>query len=402
MRSFWLVAKREYRRTVVRRGFLIMTVAIPLGMAALIVLAILIEGMGADNRPIGYVDYSGTLDPGLLASLPDDNSHTQIRSFVDEELALAALEGEEIQAFFVLPAEYPQTLHTELYYLEDPPGGDAWGDFDDFVRVNLVSTLPEEMQELLLEGPDITVYDLASNREFSEASIVNVILPFVATFFFIFATMSAAGPMLGVVAGEKENRTIEVMVTSVTPGQLIGGKAVGLLAASLTQLAIYIVAAVIGLIVAAQYVPELQQVEVPWVYLGIMVLFFLPTFALISAVMIAIGSAVTELQQGQQLAGLLNLVFMVPLFLLPMLMQNPGGPLMVFLTIFPTTSFMTISLRWGLGTVPMWQIGVAWVLLMATTIFVVWAAARVFRVGMLRYGQPLSFKSAVAAIRGSG
>ena len=194
------------------------------------------------------------------------------------------------------------------------------------------------MQELLLEGPDITVYDLASNREFSEASIVNVILPFVATFFFIFATMSAAGPMLGVVAGEKENRTIEVMVTSVTPGQLIGGKAVGLLAASLTQLAIYIVAAVIGLIVAAQYVPELQQVEVPWVYLGIMVLFFLPTFALISAVMIAIGSAVTELQQGQQLAGLLNLVFMVPLFLLPMLMQNPGGPLMVFLTLFPTTS----------------------------------------------------------------
>ena len=63
MRSFWLVAKREYRRTVVRRGFLIMTVAIPLGMAALIVLAILIEGMGADNRPIGYVDYSGTLGP---------------------------------------------------------------------------------------------------------------------------------------------------------------------------------------------------------------------------------------------------------------------------------------------------------------------------------------------------
>jgi len=159
---------------------------------------------------------------------------------------------------------------------------------------------------------------------------------------------------------------------------------------------------VIGLIVAAQYVPELQQVEVPWVYLGIMVLFFLPTFALISAVMIAIGSAVTELQQGQQLAGLLNLVFMVPLFLLPMLMQNPGGPLMVFLTIFPTTSFMTISLRWGLGTVPLWQVGVAWAVLMATAIFTVWAAARIFRVGMLRYGQPLSFKSAVAAIRGNG
>jgi ABC-2 type transport system permease protein len=402
MRNFWLVAKHEYRGTVVRRGFLIMTIAIPLGMAALIALGILVEGMGADNRPIGYVDYSGTLDPGLLASLPDDNSHTQIRSFADEEPALAALEGEEIQALFVLPAEYPQTLHSDLYYLEDPPGGDAWGDFDDFVRINLLASLTEEMQELLLEGPDITVYDLASNREFSEASIINVVMPFVVTFFFIFATMSGAGYMLGVVAGEKENRTIEVMVTSVTPVQLIGGKAAGLLAASLTQLAIFVVAAVVGLIVAAQYVPEIQQLEVPWLYLSIMALFFLPTYALISAVMIAVGAAVTDLQQGQQLAGLLNLFFMLPLFLLVLLFKDPGGPLMVFFTLFPTTSFMTISLRWGLGTVPLWQIGVAWVLLVATTIFMIWAAARVFRVGMLRYGQPLNLKSAVAAIRGSG
>jgi ABC-type Na+ efflux pump permease subunit len=190
MRSFWLVAKHEYRGTVVRRGWVIMTIAIPVGMAALIALVILVEGMGADNRPIGYVDYSGTLDPGLSASLPDDSGHIQIRSFADEEQALAALEGEQIQALFVLPAEYPQTLHTDLYYLEEPPGGDAWRDFDDFVRVNLLSSMPAEMQELLLEGPDITVYDLASNREFSEKSIINVVLPFVATFFFIFATMS--------------------------------------------------------------------------------------------------------------------------------------------------------------------------------------------------------------------
>ena len=399
MRNFWLVAKHEYRGTVVRRGFLIMIIAIPLGMAALIGLAILVDNMGSDSRPVGYVDYSGTLDAGLLAGLPEDS--TEIRAFADEELARAALEGEEIQALFVLPAEYPQTLASDLYYLEEPPGGDTWRDFDGFVRVNLLSGMTEEMQELLLEGPEITVYDLASNREFSEGSIVNVILPFVATFFFVFATMSGAGYMLGVVAGEKENRTIEVMVTSVTPGQLIGGKAVGLLAASLTQLAIYVVAAVIGVIVAAQYVPEFQQLQVPWLYLGIMVAFFLPTYALISAVMIAIGAAVTELQQGQQLAGLLNLLFMLPLFLIILLFKDPGGPLMVFFTIFPTTSFMTISLRWGLGTVPLWQVGVGWVLLVATTVFMLWAAARVFRAGMLRYGQPLNLKSAVAAIRGS-
>ncbi len=400
MRNFWLIAKQEYRRTVVRRGFVILTAAIPIGMIALIALAILVEGMGADKRPIGYVDPSGTLDPGVQARMPDSGSSVQIRAFPDQETALVALESEEIQAFYVLPDDYPQTLHTQLYYLEEPPSEEVWADFDDFVRLNLLAAMPQQMQTRLFEGPDITVHDIASNREFSESSIINVILPFVATFFFFFATMSAAGYMLGVVAGEKENRTIEIMVTSVTPGQLIGGKTLGLLAAALTQLGIYVLAAIIGLAVAAPYVPELQRVIVPWGYLGIMALFFLPTYVLISAVMVAIGGAVTEVQQGQQLAGLLNLVFMLPVFLISILFENPGHPIMVFFTLFPPTSFLTVSLRWGLGTVPMWQIGAGWMLLVAAAVFMVWAAARVFRAGMQHYGQPLNLKAALVAIRG--
>ncbi len=402
MRSFWLIAKHEYRRTVVRRGFVILTAAIPLGMVALVALGILVEGMGTDGRPIGYVDRSGALDPSLHAALPDAEDRVQVRAFPDEETARTALEGEEIQAFFVLPADYPQTLHTDLYYLEEPPSDEAWGDFDDFVRINLLAAMPEELQHRLFEGPDITVHDVVSNREFGESSIINIILPFVATFFFFFATMSAAGYMLGVVAGEKENRTIEIMVTSVTPGQLIGGKTVGLLAAALTQLAIYVLAAVVGLMVAAPSVPELQRVVVPWEYLGLMALYFLPTYALIAAVMVAIGGAVTEVQQGQQIAGILNLVFLLPIFLLPLLFGNPGHPLIVFFTFFPATSFLTVSLRWGLGTVPLWQIGISWVLLVAATVLMVWAAARIFRAGMLRYGQPLNLKAAMAAIRAIG
>ncbi len=400
MRSFWLVAKHAYRSTVVRRGFVILTAAIPLGMVALIVMGILVGGMGADERPIGYVDYSGTLDPGLHATLPGAANRVQVRAFPDEDTARAALEREEIQAFFVLPANYLQSLETDLYYLDSPPGEGAWGDFDDFVRINLVAAMPEEVQDRLFEGPDITVHDVASGREFGKSSIINVVLPFIATFFFFFATMSGAGYMLGVVAGEKENRTIEIMVSSVTPAQLIGGKTAGLLAAALTQLAIYVLAGIVGLKVAAPYVPELQQIAVPWGYLGVVLLFFLPTYALVSAVMVAVGAAVTEVQQGQQMAGLLNLFFMLPIFLLPVLFENPGSPVIVFFTLFPTSSFLTLSLRWGLGTVPLWQIGVAWVLLVAATTGMVWAASKIFRAGMLHYGQPLSFKTALAVIRG--
>lgn len=400
MRNLWKIARHEYRQTVVRRGFVLVTIALPLGMALLIALVILVEGMGADDRPLGYVDHSGRLDPALYASLPDGDNRIQIRPFPDEAAARTALEGEQIQAFFVLPAEYPQVLQTDLYYLEDLPSDEVWSDFDDFVRVNLVAGMPDEMQQRLLEGPDITVRDIVSNRSFGQSTAANIVLPFVATVIFFFATMSAAGYMLGVVAGEKENRTIEIMVTSVTAGQLIGGKTLGLLGAALTQLGIYVAALVIGLVVATPYVPELQRLTVPWGYVGVMLLFFLPTYALVSAVMVAIGGAASEMQQGQQLAGILNLLFLAPILLLPVLFENPGHPLIVFLTLFPTSSFLTVSLRWGLGTVPMWQIGASWVILVATTGFMVWAAARIFRAGMLRYGQSLNVRTALAAVRG--
>jgi ABC-2 type transport system permease protein len=205
--------------------------------------------------------------------------------------------------------------------------------------------------------------------------------------------------MLRVVADEKENRTMEVMLTSLTPTQLIGGKALGLLAASLTQLSIYVIAGILGLTVAATYVEPLQQATLPWTYLGVMALFFFPSYALIAAVMIAIGSAVTDVQQGQQLAAILNLFFLLPIFLTTVIFENPAAPVIVFFSLFPTTAFLTISLRWGLGTVPLWQIGVGWVLLVATATFMLWAATRVFRAGMLRYGQPLSLKAVAAAVR---
>ena len=399
MRNLWLVAKREFRNTVVRRGFLLGTLAAPVGIAVLLGLVILVETLSENRLPLGYVDHAGVLDVTRQTSMPDADDRLEIRAFPDEETALAALKQEEIQAFFVLQPDYPQTLRTDLYYLQEPPSDDAWGAFDDFVRYSLIATLPDDAQKRLFEGPHIVVRDIVSQREFSEQGVINVILPFVASVFFFITTMSVSTYMLDVVAAEKENRTMEILVTSVTPGQLIGGKTAGLLAAALIQLFIYAIAVVVGLKVAAPFVKELQEVSVPWTYLGVMAVFFLPAYGLIAGLMVAVGAIATELQQGQQVAGILSMLFMLPLFLLGLLFSNPGHPGIVLLTLFPTSAFLTISLRWGLGTIPLWQLEISWVLLVATTLFVVWVAARMFRAGMLHYGQPLSLKAVLAAMR---
>ncbi len=400
MRNLWLIAKHEYRETALKRAFLLFTFGIPLGMLALIVVAVMVEESGASPLPLGYVDHSGQLDLARYAELPDPEDRVTLRAFADEASAQLALEQEQVQAVFVFPADYPTNIQTDLYFLDSPPEGGAWSDMDDFVRLNLVGDYPEDLRTRLFEGPDVTVHDLASGRTFSESGVVNIILPFVASFFLFFSTMSASGYLLGVVANEKENRTMEVLVTSVTPWQLIVGKALGLFSATLTQLAIYVVAAVVGLVIGGRFVPELQQVQIPWAYIGLMAAFFLPTYLLISGLMIAIGSSVSELEQGQQVAGLLNLLFILPIFFTPLLFENPGSPPLVALTLFPTTAFLAVSLRWGLGTVPVWQLALSWGLLVTTAALTIGAAARIFRMGRLHYGQPLSLKAALVAIRG--
>ncbi len=399
MRNFWLVAKNEYLRTVGRRAFLAVTLGVPILVALMIGAIAVVVQMGERDEPIGYVDQAGVLDAGLRASLPDAGERVQIRPFADVESGRAAVERGEIQALFVFPPGYPESLQTELYYRQRPPGNSAWEDLDDLVRLSMVSSLPAEARQRLLQGSRVTVHDLSSGRTFSEDQVADLIMPFAASMLLLFATMTASGYLLGVVSTEKENRTMEVMLTTLTPGQLIGGKTLGLLAATLTQLLVYLLTAAVAVVVAARFVPELQQVRVPWGYLGIVAIFFLPTYALLAGIMIAIGAAATDLQQGQQVAGLLNLVFVAPLFILPLMLEDPSNPLVVFMTLFPTTSFLTVALRWGWGSIPAWQMLAAWGILVASALLAVWAASRVVRVGMLRYGQPLSLKGMAAAVR---
>jgi len=183
MRNFWLVAKHEYLKTVVRRGFLVVMLAIPLGIVALIGVGIAIESMGQNNQPLGYVDQAGILDPELHRAMRDADERVQIRGFPDEEAARVALERGEIQAFVLFPADYPASLRTQIFYRDDLPDGGVLEDLDEFVRVNLLSSLPGNVQDRLLEGPSVTVHDLTSNRTFSQDDIAQIVLPFVATFF---------------------------------------------------------------------------------------------------------------------------------------------------------------------------------------------------------------------------
>ncbi len=399
MRSFWLMAKHEYRKMVGKRSFLLGTLGIPFLIVVVTGLGIFVSLRGEDDRPLGYVDYSGVLADAVRPPLEVNEEMVEMRAFSSETAAQQALEAGDIQAYNVLREDYLQTREVYLFYWEEAPSSEVARDFSDFIRANLAIRHPAEQQMLLLEGPRLTVRSLDGNREIDSSNPVNFILPFVGAFLFVFVVMGSAGYLLQVVTDEKENRTMEVMITSITPLQMIGGKAIGLMAVSLTQLLIWLAVGVVAVMIGAAYIPQLQAISIPWSFLVIVAFFFLPSYALIAGLMTAIGGAVTELQQGQQIAGILNLLFMAPFFFIAFFITNPNSPILVGLTLFPTTAFITVMMRWAMSVVPMWQVVLSWLILIGTAVLSVIASARIFRVGMLRYGQGLKLRGVWAAIR---
>jgi len=400
MRNFWLLAKNEYWKMVKRRGFLVGTLGIPLILVLVMGVSIFVMVSDDSDLPVGYVDHSGVLAAGLLPALAEDGTFTTFTPFSAEEAAQSALEAGDIQAYFVLPPNYLSENHLELYYWEDDPSLSVNSDMRRFIRLNAVAQQPAAVRDRLVAGTDLVVRTADGSREFDGAAIFSFFIPFIAAFFFLFVVMGASGYLLQVVTDEKENRTVEIMMTTVSPVQLIGGKTVGLMLMSLTQIFIWIMSGVLLVVVGAAIFTEFPRITVPWSLILIVVLFFLPAYALVAGMMATIGSAVGELQQAQQISGILNLLFLLPFFFMGLFFAAPESPVLVALTFFPTTSFLTVMMRWGMSTMPVWQVVVSWLILVGTAVFFFWLAAKVFHMGMLRYGKSLSVKEMWAAARG--
>jgi len=397
MRNFLLIARHEYLKLVRKRSFLFATLGIPLLIVVVIGVTIFVTVLEQDNRPLGYVDQSGILSSFGPPAL--EKSAAALRPFTDETAARQALEQAEIQGYYVLPADYLQTHQMKLYYWKELPNAAVRETFDHFVRIHLAVGLPPAVQQRLVEEPLVTVRTLDSSRKIASGNPSNMILSFAATFLFFFTAMTSAGYLLQVVADEKENRTIEILITSLNPEELIGGKAVGAMAVSLTQLGIWLLAIAAGLTIGTQFLEPLQLIQIPWMFMLVAMLYFLPAYGLIAAMMSAIGGAVTDTRQGQQIAALLNLLFILPVFLSTLVFADPDNPILVFFTLFPTTSFVTVMMRWSMSVIPIWQLAISWIFLVASAVLGMWASARIFRAGMLRYGQSLDLRGALLAVR---
>lgn len=398
MSKVWLIARHQFRGEVSKRSFLLVLFSLPLFLTFTIGLGYLTVRLEEESTALGYVDQAGLLVETVAQPEEDD---VRLIPFDTSEAARAALEAEEIDAYYVLPADYADTHQAELVYFESPDGH-ARRTFRNVVRLNLMAGQPRAVVERTLSGTNLTVRATEWNREFpSGGPSPGQLVPLAAAAIFAFLVLTTSGYMMQVVVAEKENRTMEIVVSSVSPTRMMAGKIIGALGIALMQLVVWVafLAGAAWLGGSVLDMSWLQEVTLNWRDMLMIVIVALPSYLCIAALMTLVGSTLVESQEAQQAGALFFLPLFLPLYLMIPIMQNVNGPLSLGLSFFPLTSVMTMAIRNMFMEIPVWQVALSATIALAGGVVTVWLAGKAFRMSMLRYGQRLKWRDLFARRR---
>lgn len=401
MDKVWVVARHEYATNVRHIGFLIFTFGVPLIGLALMVITGLFSGQvggfvedqfvgGAEDQKIGIVDESGRFTP-LLPEYGD-----QFELFNGREAGRAALRGGSVDRLLVIPGDYLESGRVRVV----SPDGESAGpvniglepagiyDFlvDHLLRDRVVPELRDRVAdpfrpvEVSLDGGEAGGGFAASFFSY----ILGVLL--VMTIFI------SAGYLLQGVSKEKTSRIVEIIISSITPRQLLLGKIIGFGALGLTQVMVWFGSfIVLGLVSAVAFsisgeAPITALLGRPEVFVFALVYYVLG-FLVYAVIIGSVGALGTSMQESQQLSGVFSIIAAVPIFFAGVVLSNPDATIARVFSYVPLTAPTMMLLRIPQGGVPAVDLVISIAGLLVTAAVVLWAGDRVFRLGLLMYGQ---------------
>jgi ABC-2 type transport system permease protein len=392
-----LVMKHEFGRHIKRRGFLFAVLGMPLLMLVIGTGVTWFFTSKADD-PVGFVDQAGVLlEPAEYAAI-DEDSMPFIR-FDSETAVHDALMQKEIQAYFILPADYLQTGHVTLYH-----NGNAYseiaGTIADYLRTSLLSSGdPVLLERFRSDNLNITFRSLAQPGE--QKSELGFVLSFVIGFIFLIAIFATSGLLLQAIVDEKENRTMEILITSLKPSELMVGKVIGLVLLGFVQIGAWIALVALGLTIARANFPDFPSLAVDPMTVFLAVAWFVPFYVMVASLISAVGISITAVAEGQQMVGIISILSMFPLYFSWLIIENPHSTFTLILSLIPFSSPLVILTRTHVTTVPIWQLVLSWLILAGTAVFSLYLASRLLQFGMLRYGKKLSWREIRQQLRGS-
>lgn len=388
MSKFFQVIQHEYLRHVKQKRFIFSLLSLPFFALILTGVTIVIMLSMMDSRPAGYVDQSG-LFPSLLP-FPEKPSalFKPITAVPFDTISSAerALADQSIQAYFVIDPDYIKNGQVKVFVL-DKVSENVISDFGGILRYNLARSQDPQVASRLSDGTNIVTQTLDGTRSLSDDNVIGFIMPMLSGVLFMIAINTSGGYLLQALVEEKENRTMEIMITSIPPKKLMAAKTIGNLAVGLTQMIVWLIFGWAMIRVFQNLFPQLGSFQMDVRVLLTMILTLLPAFIFIGALMATVGAIATEHREAQQVAGLFTLPIFIPYWFMFALMQYPNSPLSVSLSLFPFTAPIALPLRAAFTSVPAWQVLLSVSLLFASAIATIWLAGKAFQVGMLRYGK---------------
>ena len=404
LRLVALVARRDYVRTVRRRGFLFGTALLPLAIGGFVLLSsfsapTIERAQYAPSSSVAVVNESSLEllvppSPPVVTLSRDD--------------AREMLEQGQLREFYLIPADYP--AEPTIQRLVGPAGGPGIEDLQrraDQERLMsrlLVASLlagedlPAETRERLMNPFDLrdTAADGVAPAPGFEAGFI---VPYAFTFLFVMSIFITSGYLLQSVTEEKENRVVEILLSSVPSLPLMTGKIVGLGAAGLTQVAIWVAAALAALPLLAARVPGLSGVTISPVTLLLALCFFVVGYLAYGAIFAAIGALAPGTREAQQYSGFFGFFAVIPLIFAGAFIADIGSGLVTILALLPLTAPAAMLQVLALVAEPPWPLVAASLTSLAVfASLATVAASRVFRATLLLYGVRPSLRRIVGAI----
>ncbi len=414
MREAWLIAKREYLERVRSKAFRISTVMIPLVFAV-------IFGLGAisGNRAgRGQRMVVASNDPALAESVRSallaargKQPLAQMEVGIVAPAAggdLASLDSQvkdgAIDGYLWLNAKPGETQPEATYVSRRVSRLDNHRDLRDAIgyaltrRALIERGVPGAEVEGLMKVVDLKTRQLAggsdTGKSFWGAYAMALVLIFVVLQYGMNVGRS--------VVAEKTSRVFEVMLATAKPESMMAGKLLGVGGAGLTQLAIWIVAATLLTTSAAGArlgTGGLAAYGITPLQLVFFVIYFLLGFFFYSALAAGFGATVSQESELQQFAMVLMLPLVAGLVLIVYILTNPSAWPVVLLSLFSPCTPVVMCLRMSAMAVPWWQLALSLVLMIGSTVGVLWLVARIYRVGILMYGKRATLPEIVRWLR---
>jgi len=403
MNKTLLILRHEFMTLVKRKGFIVMTVVFPLIGFAAIGIFLIVQGIdvGEVEIPaIGYVDELGDFSEyttqGEFVFIP----------FSTQDEAIEALLTEEIDEFFVIPADYLTQGMIDRYVVEkelEVPG-DTRSAMISFLQSNLLEgqTTPEIVERVKSPMWLTNVRldesgDIAEDQGGFEAFLV----PMIFGFLLIMSIGSSSGYLLQGLGEEKENRIMEVLLSSVSPRQLLTGKILGLGAAGLIQVVIWLVSLIILARLASGVIGGvLAGLQIPGNMLLLGIVYFILGYLFFAVIEAGMGAIGANAKETQQMVVVLVLPAVLPFYIFILFLRdNPDHIVGTILTLIPVTAPMSVFIRLGLSEIPLWELLVGIGLMIAGIVGGIFLAAKAFRVFLLMYGKTPSPREIIRYLR---